>query len=388
MGLPHVALDWFWHCISVVLLVFIMMHCNDCDIVNLCSYGSSSCCIWLIVTMFICVLMVLPHVALDWFWHCISVVLLVFIMMHLFVTMFICVLIGLPHLALDWLWHCLSVCSHGSSSCCIRLIVTSFICVLMVLPHVALDWLWHCLSVISWSFLILPCIDCDIVNLCSQWSSSFCLGLVLALFICGLVVLHHDAFDCDIVYLCSHGSSSCCIRLIVTLFICVLMILPHAVYLCSQSSSSCCIGLIVTLFVFVLEVLPLLICVLMGLPHVALDWFWHCISVVLLVFIMMHCNDCDIVNLCSYGSSSCCIWLIVTMFICVLMVLPHVALDWLWHCLSVFAWVFLMLHWIGCDIVYLCPHGSSSCCIGLIVTMLTCVLMGLPHVALEWLWHC
>ena len=50
--------------------------------------------------------------------------------------------------------------------------------------------------------------------------------------------------DCDFVYLCCHGSSSCCLGLIVTLFICVLMVL------------SCCIGLIVTVFVRVLKVLP------------------------------------------------------------------------------------------------------------------------------------
>ena len=74
---------------------------------------------------------------------------------------------------------------------------------------------------------------------------------------------------CDIVYLCSHWSSSCSIVLIVTVFICVLLFSPffciglivtlfisvHMVF------SSCCIGLIVRLFVFVLVVLP----------HVALD---------------------------------------------------------------------------------------------------------------------
>ena len=186
------------------------------------------------------------------------------------------------------------LCSHGSSSCCIGLIVALFICVLIGLPHVALYWLWQRLSVLLWFFLVLHWIDCDIV------------------------------------------------------------------YLCSYGSSSCCIGLIVTLFVFVLVVLP----------HVALDSLLHCLSLFLWFCLMMYWIDCDIVFLCSYGSTSCCIELIVVLFICVLMVLPHVALDWLWHCLSVYLWFFLMLHWIDCGIVYLCFYGSSSCCIGLIVTLL------------------
>ena len=217
-----------------------------------------------------CVLMVLPHVALDWLWYCLSVFSWVFLMLH-------------------WI-DCgtFYLCFHGSVSCCIGLIVTLFVCVLMVLPHVALDWLWHFLSVFLWLILILPWIDCDIV------------------------------------YLRFHGSSSCCLGLIVTLFICVLMVLSH----------------------------------------VALDWLWHCLSVFLWFFLMLHWINCDIVYLCSYGSSSCCIGLILTLFICVLMVLPHVALDWFWHCLTVFLWVFLMLHWIDCDIVNLCFYGSTLWCIG------------------------
>ena len=51
---------------------------------------------------------------------------------------------------------------------------------------------------------------------------------------------------------------------------------------------------------------------------------------------MLHWIDCDIVYLCFYGSSSCCIELIVTLFVFVLVVLPHVALDSLLHCLSLF----------------------------------------------------
>ena len=149
------------------------------------------------------------------------------------------------------------------------------------------------------------------------------------------------------------------------------------IYLCSRGSSSCCMGLIVTLF----------ICVLMVLSHVALDWVWHRLSVFLWFFLMLPWIDCDIVYLCSHGSSLCCLGLSVTLFICVLMVLPRVALDWLWDCLSVFSWLFLMLPWIECGIVYLCVHGSSSCCIGLIVILFICVLMGLPHVALDYLWH-
>ena len=170
--------------------------------------------------------------------------------------------------------------------------------------------------------------------------------------------------DCDIVYLCSHGSSSCCIGLIVTLFICVFM----------------------------------------GLSYVALDWLWHCLSVFSWFFLMLPWIHCYIVCLCFYGSSSCFIGLIVILFFCVLMVLPHVALNWLWGCLSVFSWFFLMLQWIDCDIVnpvflsfylmlhwiesdivYLCSHGSSSFCMGLIVTLLICVLVLLPHVVFDWL---
>ena len=79
---------------------------------------------------------------------------------------------------------------------------------------------------------------------------------------------------------------------------------------------------------------------------------------------------------------------IVALFICGLMVLTHVALEWLWHCLSVFSWFFLMLPWIDCDIVFLCSYGSTSCCIELIVGLFICVLMVLPHIALDWLWHC
>ena len=109
-----------------------------------------------------------------------------------------------------------------------------------------------------------------------------------------------------------------------------------SVYLCSYGSSSCCIGLIVTLF-----------------------------------------------YLCFYGSSSCCIRLIVTLFACVLVVLPHVALDSLLYCLSLFLWFFLMLHWIDCDIVFLCSYGSTSCCIELLVVLFICVFMVLPHVALD-----
>ena len=139
-----------------------------------------------------------------------------------------------------------------------------------------------------------------------------------------------------------------------------------------------CIVLIVTVF----------ICVLMVLPHVALDLLWHCLSVVLWFFLMLHWIDSDIVCLCSCGSSSCCIGCIVRLFVFVLMVLPHDVLDWLWHCLSVFSWFFLMLHWINCGIVYLCSYGSSSCCIGLIEQLFICVFMVLPHVALDWLWHC
>ena len=86
-------------------------------------------------------------------------------------------------------------------------------------------------------------------------------------------------------------------------------------------------------------------------------------------------------------SSSCCIELIVTLFICVLVGLPYVALDWLWLCLSLFLSVILMLHWIDCDIVYFCSHGSSSCRIGLIVALFICVFMVLTRVALDWLWH-
>ena len=103
---------------------------------------------------------------------------------------------------------------------------------------------------------------------------------------------------------------------------------------------------------------------------------------------MLYLIDCDIVYLYSHGSSSCCIGLIVALFICVLIGLPHVALYWLWQCLSVFLWFFVVLHWIDCDIVYLYSHGFSACCLGFIVTLFVFFLMVLPHVALDWLWYC
>ena len=289
-----------------------MLHWIDCDIFYLCSRGSSSCCIWLIVILFICVLMVLPQVALDWLWHCLSVFSLVFLMLH-------------------WI------------DCDIFLYV------------------------ILWFFLMLHWIDCDIVCLCSCGSSSCCTGFIVTLFVFILMVLPHVALDWLILlFFCSFSSTSCCIELIVVLFICV------------HGSSSCCIGLTVTLLAFVLMVQP----------YVALDRLWHCLSVFSWFFLMLHWIDCDIVYLCYHGSSSCCIVLIVTVFICVLMVLPHVALDWLWLCLSLFLWFFLQLHLIDSDIVCLCSYGSSSCCIGLIVTLFFFVLMVLPHFALDWLWYC
>ena len=42
-----------------------------------------------------------------------------------------------------------------------------------------------------------------------------------------------------------------------------------------------------------------------------------------------------------------------------------------------------MLPWIDCGIVYLSSYSSSSCCIGLIVTLFICVRMDLSHVALD-----
>ena len=42
-----------------------------------------------------------------------------------------------------------------------------------------------------------------------------------------------------------------------------------------------------------------------------------------------------------------------------------------------------MSHWIDCGIVYLCSRGSYSCCIGLIVTLFICVLMGIPYLAFD-----
>ena len=191
----------------------------------------------------------------------------------------------------------------------------------MTLPHLAFDWLRHCLSVFTWFFLMLPSIDCSIVYLYSHGSSSCCLGLSVASFICVLMMfLMLPWIDCDIVYLCSHGSSLCC--------------------------------------------LVTLICVLMVLPRVALDWLWDCLSVFSWLFLMLPWIECGIVYLCVHGSSSCCIGLIVILFICVLMGLPHAALDYLWHYLSVFSWF-------------------SSCCLELIVTL----FMVLPHVAFDWLWH-
>ena len=73
----------------------------------------------------------------------------------------------------------------------------------------------------------------------------------------------------------------------------------------------------------------------------------------------------------------------MTLFICILMVLSHVALDSLLHCLSLFLLFFLILHWIDCDIVFLCSYGSTSCCIELIVGLFIFVFMVLPHIAVD-----
>ena len=81
-------------------------------------------------------------------------------------------------------------------------------------------------------------------------------------------------------------------------------------------------------------------------------------------FLILPWIDSDIVYLCSHGSSSCCIGLIVIF-------------------LTVLSWYFLMLHCIDCDIVYLCSHYFSLCCNGLIVNLFICVLMVLSHVALD-----
>ena len=78
---------------------------------------------------------------------------------------------------------------------------------------------------------------------------------------------------------------------------------------------------------------------------------------------MLHWIDCDIVYLCSHGSFSCCLGLIVALFIWVLIVLPHIGLV-----VNLFICVLMVL-----------PHG----CIGLIVTLFICVLMDLSHVALD-----
>ena len=338
--------------LSMFSWFLLMLPWIDWDIVYQCYHGSTSCCLGLIVTLFISILMVFPYVALDWLWHCLSVFSWFFLMLH--------------WIDCDIVYQY----SHGSSLCCIGLIVTLFISILMVLPHVAFDWLWHCLSVFSWFFLMLPWIDCGIVYLCSHGSSSCCLGLIVALFICVLMILPHVALVCDIVCLCHQGifmlhwtdcdifrlysfdASSCFIGWIVPLCVC------NIVYLCSYDSTSSCLRLIASLFN----------CVHMVLPHVAFDWLCYCLSVFL-------------------GSTSCCLGLIVTLIICVLMTLPYVAFDWVWHCLSVFLWLYLILPSIDCVIVYLCSHGSSSCCLRLIVLLFIPIPMVLPHVALDWLWH-
>ena len=190
--------------------------------------------------------------------------------------------------------------------------------------------------------------------------------------------------DFDIVYLCSCCSSSCCIwfwhclSVFSWLFLMLHLIDCEIVYLCSQGSSLCCIGLSVALFIYVLMVHP----------HVALYWFWQCLSVFLCFFLMLHWIDCDIVYLCAYGSSSYCIILIMTWFVFFLVVLPHVAWYWLWHCLYTFSLVFFMLHCLDIGIFYLCSYGLSSCFIGLIVTLFIFVLVVLSRVALDSLWHC
>ena len=97
---------------------------------------------------------------------------------------------------------------------------------------------------------------------------------------------------------------------------------------------------------------------------------------------MLHWIDCDIVYLCSYGSSSCCIGLryCLPVFLWFFLMLPWIDCDIVF---SVFSWFFVMLLLIYSDIVYLCSHGSSSFCIGLIVTLFISVLMVLSHVSLD-----
>ena len=313
MVLLHVALNWLWYCYSVFSWFLLMLPWIDCDIV------------------FFCVFMVHRHDAFDFFWHCLFLFSWFFLLLH-------------------WIDCDIGyLCSYGSSLCCIGLIVTLFICVPIGLPHVALDWFWHCLSVFSWFFLMLHWIDCDIVYQCSHCSSSCRIGLIVALFICVLMVLPHVALD----WLWH------CLSLFSWFLLMLHWIDSDIVYLCFYGSSSCCMGLIVTL----------LICVLVPPPHVVFDWLWYCLSLFLWFFLMLHWIDCGIVYLYCHWSSSCSIVLIVTVLICVLLFLPF-------------------LHWIDCDIVYLCSYGSSSCCISLIVTLFVFVLVVLPHVALDWLWHC
>ena len=322
------------------------------------------------VTFLICVLVPLPHFVFDWLWYCLSVFSWFFVMLHwidcgivnlcshwssscsivLIVTVFICVLLFFPFL--HWIdSDIICLCSCGSSSCCIGLIVTLLICDLVAHPHVVFDWLRYCFSVFSWFFLMLHWINCGIVYLCSHWFSSCCIVLIVTVFICVLMVLLMlHWINCDIVKLCFHGSTSCCLGLIVTLFVFVLVVLPHV----ALDSLLHCLFLFLWFFLMLHWIdCGSVICILLFFSFFALDWLWHCLSVFLWFVLLLHWFDSDIVCLCSCGSSSCCIGLILTLLICVLVAHPYVVFDWLWYCLSVFSWFFLMLHWIDCGIVYL-----------------------------------
>ena len=188
------------------------------------------------------------------------------------------------------------------------------------------------------------------------------------------------------------------------------MLLPHIAMVLSwlwywlwsvfDVSSSYCHG---TVMVMVLTV----VCVLMFLIHTAmvlpwlLYWLW---SVFWCCFLILpwYCHGCGTdCNMCSDASSSYChgtVMVMVLTVVCVLMLLPHIAmvLSWLWYGLWYVFWCFLFIlpwycHGYGTD-CGLCSDVSYSYCHGtvmVIVLTVVCVLMFLPHIAtvLPWLWY-
>ena len=453
MFLPHIAmvLPWLWYGLWYVFWCFFLIlpwycHGNGTDC-GLCSDASSSYCYgtaMVMVLTVVCVLMLLPHIAmvLPWLWYWLWSVFWRFFLILLWYchgngtdcglcsdVASSCFLFILP-------WYChgygtdCGLCSDVSSSYChgtAMVMVLTVVFVLMFLPHIAmvLSWLWYWLWSVFWCFfLILPwyCHGYGTgCGLCSDVSYSYChdtaMFIVLTV-VCLLMFLPQIAMVLPWLW-----------YWLWYVFGCFFLILPWYCHgygsdcgMCSDVSSSYCHG---TVMVMVLTV----VCVLMFLPHIAMVLPWLCYglwSVFWCFFLILpwYCHgygtDCGIVfgcfflllpwychgygsacGLCSDVSSSYCYgtaMVMVLTVVFVLMFLPHIAMVLPWLCYglwSVFWCCFLILPWYchgyGTD-CGLCSDVSSSYCYGTAMVMVlpvVCVLMFLPHIAmvLPWLWY-